>query len=71
MTKTLAAALFAATALTFVPAHAAEFDPMAPILAEAPDAATLDARCDGYVAEIERRMAALEAEPARPRSPAR
>jgi thimet oligopeptidase len=62
MTKTFAAALLAATTLSAMPALGAEFDPMGPVLAEAPDAATLNARCDGYVAEIERRIAALEAE---------
>jgi thimet oligopeptidase len=62
MTKTFVAALLAATTLSAVPAHAADFDPLAPVIAQAPDAATLKARCDGYVADIERRIAELEAE---------
>ena len=37
-------------------------DTMGPILAEAADAATLDAKCDRYVAEIETRRTALEGE---------
>jgi thimet oligopeptidase len=62
MTKTFAAALLAATTLS-APAHAAGvLDAMGPILAEAPDAATLDAKCDRYVGEIEARQAALESE---------
>ena len=36
-----------------------------PILADAPDAATLNRRCDAYVAEIDRRIAALEGEKGR------
>ena len=61
MRDTIATALFAATALAG-PANAQAVDAMGPILATAPDAATLNARCDAYVAEIERRQAALEAE---------
>jgi thimet oligopeptidase len=62
MRKTLAAALLAATTLSYPPARAADFDPLGPVLAEAADAATLKARCDGYVAEVERRIAEIEAE---------
>ena len=62
MRNTFAAALLAASTLSTIPSYAAGFDPMGPVLAEAPDAATLNARCDEYVAEVERRMAALEAE---------
>jgi len=61
MRNTLASALLAATALA-MPAHAAVRDTMGPILATAADAATLNAKCDAYVAEIERLQAALEAE---------
>lgn len=62
MNKLIAGGLLAATALA-TPAHAAGvLDTMGPILAEAPDAATLDAKCDSYVAAIEARQAALEGE---------
>ena len=61
MRMTFATALLAATALA-APAHAQAVDAMGPILATAPDAATLNAQCDSYVAEIERRKAALESE---------
>ncbi len=55
--------MLAATALYAAPAQAASvIDQMGPILATAPDAATLDAKCDQYAAEIERRFAELEAE---------
>ena len=37
-----------------------------PILADAPDAATLNARCDAYVTEIDRRISALESDAGRP-----
>src|SRR5688572_2126411 len=63
MRNTIAAALLAATTLSAVPAEAAGvLETMGPILAEAADAATLDAKCDKYVAEIEARQTALEAE---------
>lgn len=63
MTKTIAAALLAATALTSAsPAAADVLATMGPILAEAPDAATLDAKCDSYVAAVESRQQALERE---------
>ena len=63
MNKLIAGGLLAATALSTAPAHAAGvLDTMGPILAEAADAATLDAKCDKYVAEIEARQTALEAE---------
>ena len=61
MRKTFATALLAASALAG-PAHAQAVDAMGPILATAPDAATLNAQCDAYVSEIERRKAALENE---------
>jgi thimet oligopeptidase len=52
-----------AAALAGAPAQAAGvLDVMGPILSEAPDAATLDTKCDAYVAEIERLQGALEAE---------
>ncbi len=62
MTKTFAAALLAATTLSAMPARAEVLEAMGPILATAPDAATLTAKCDTIVAEIERRQAALEGE---------
>src|SRR3569832_2039233 len=63
MNKLIAGGLLAATALSTAPAHAAGvLDAMGPILAEAADAATLDAKCDKYVSEIESRQAALEGE---------
>ena len=55
MRHTIATALLAATALAG-PARAEAIDAMGPILATAPDAATLTAQCDSYVAEIERRQ---------------
>ena len=61
MRKTLAPALLAASTLA-TPAQAGEFDALWTFLATAPDAATLDAKCDSYVAEIERRRAELEGE---------
>ena len=63
MRKTIASALLAATTLTTAPAEAAGvLDAMGPILATAPDAATLDAKCDKYVGEIEARQKTLENE---------
>ncbi len=63
MRNTIAAALLAATTLSGTQANAASVvDTMGPILAEAADAATLDAKCDKYVAEIETRQRALEGE---------
>src|SRR5687768_3852578 len=62
MNKTIASALLAATALHGAPASAEVLDTMGPILATAPDAATLNAKCDGYVAAIEQRKTALEGE---------
>ena len=61
MRNTIAAALLAATALA-APARAEVLDTMGPILATAPDAATLGAKCDRYVAAIEQHKAALEGE---------
>jgi len=61
MPKTLAPALLAASALA-TPAQADVLATMGPILATAPDAATLDARCDTYIAAITERKAALERE---------
>ena len=62
MRNTIASALLAATALS-APASAAEvLDTMGPILATAPDAATLNTKCDAYVAAVEARKAALEGE---------
>ena len=63
MRTTIAAALLAGSALPSGPALAADLlGTMGSILAEAKDAAALDAKCDAYVAEIERRQAELEAE---------
>ena len=63
MNKLIAGGLLAATALSSAPAQAAGvLDAMGPILAEAANAATLDAKCDKYVSEIEARQAALEGE---------
>lgn len=61
MRNTLASALLAASALA-APARAEVLDTMGPILATAPDAATLTAKCDSYVAAIEQRKSALEGE---------
>jgi thimet oligopeptidase len=62
MNKLIAGGLLAATALTG-PANAADvLTTMGPILATAGDAATLNKKCDSYVAEIERRQHELEAE---------
>ena len=63
MNKLIAGGLLAATALSTSSAHAADvLDTMGPILATAADAATLDAKCDRYVSEIEARQQALEGE---------
>ncbi len=63
MPNTLVATLFAASALASASGRAADLmETMGPILAEAPDAATLTTKCDTYVAEIERRQAELAAE---------
>ncbi len=61
MRNSLASALLAATALA-APARAEVLDQMGPILATAPDAATLNAKCDALVATIEQRKSALEGE---------
>ena len=62
MRTPIAAALLAATMLS-VPAHAADvLDAMGPILANAPDAAAINAKCDSVVAAIQQRKTALEAE---------
>ena len=61
MRNTIASALLAATALAGT-ARAEVLDTMGPILATAPDVATLNAKCDSYISEVERRQAALEAE---------
>src|SRR5690606_21764408 len=61
MRNTIATALLAATALAG-PARADVLETMGPILATAPDAATLNAKCDRYVAAIERHKTALEGE---------
>src|SRR5688572_17550729 len=61
MRKTLAPALLAASALAS-PAQADVLATMGPILATAPDAATLDAQCDTYIAAISERKARLEGE---------
>ena len=61
MRNTIASALLAATVLAG-PARAEVLDTMGPILATAPDAATLNAKCDTYIAEVERLQAALEGE---------
>ena len=63
MRNSLAPALLAATALSAAPAHAADvLEAMGPILATAADAATLDAKCDSYLAAIGERKTALEGE---------
>ncbi|MEO6152135.1 MAG: M3 family metallopeptidase, partial [Croceibacterium sp.] len=63
MNKLIAGGLLAATSLSGGSAQAAElFATMGPILASAPDAATLTAQCDRYMAEIERRQVELESE---------
>ncbi|MXO58841.1 peptidase M3 [Altererythrobacter salegens] len=57
--------LLATTALSATPAMASEvsvLDTMGPILATAPDGATIDAKCDAYVAAITERKTALESE---------
>jgi thimet oligopeptidase len=61
MRNTIASALLGASTFA-VPAHAQVLETMGPILATAPDAATLTAKCDTYVGEIERRQATLEGE---------
>jgi thimet oligopeptidase len=61
MRSTIASALLAASALA-TPARAEVLDTMGPILATAPDAATLNSKCDVYVAAIEQRKSALEGE---------
>ncbi len=62
----LAGLLLAATVLTSSAAAAKDRDSvvdfMGPILAAAPDAATITAQCDRYVAEINRRVTELESE---------
>jgi thimet oligopeptidase len=63
MRNTSAAALLAATVLSGTPVKAADaIEIMGPILATAPDAATLDAKCDSYLTAIRERKAALESE---------
>ncbi|HTM96854.1 MAG TPA: M3 family metallopeptidase, partial [Croceibacterium sp.] len=66
MNKLIAGGLLAATtsvAGLSGTAHAASIlDTAGPILASAPDAATLDAKCDTYVSAIEARQKALEGE---------
>src|SRR5690242_13216551 len=59
----LGGALLAAAALTSAAAHAESINAfLGPILATAPDAATLDARCDKIAHEVERRQTELEGE---------
>ena len=59
----MAGALLAATALTGGSVSAAHLrGTMGDILATAPDAATLDRKCDVYINEITRRQAELEHE---------
>ena len=61
--STLAAPAAAMVHETNLPPTARDVDRFAgPILAEAKDAAALNARCDEYVAEIERRIVELESE---------
>ena len=63
MKSTITAAALAASALTPTLAHGETISRfMGPILATAKDAAAINAQCDRYIAEIERRKAALEAE---------
>ena len=63
MNKMLASGLLAASALSGHSASAAAvLDTMGPILAEAPDAATIEAKCARYVSEIERRHEELASE---------
>ena len=60
--RLIATALLAATMLS-APAHAADvLDAMGPILATAPDAATINAKCDSVLGAIQQRKSALEAE---------
>ena len=61
MRHPIASALLAASVLAG-PARAEVLDTMGPILAAAPDAATLNAKCDAYLAAIGQRKAALEGE---------
>src|SRR3569833_3163785 len=63
MRISLAGVLLAAPALTSTAAHAESINAiLGPILATAPDAATLNARCDKIANEIQRRQAELEGE---------
>lgn len=67
MTRRLATALLAATAMSATPSLAATTAQsvqaaMGPILATAPDAAAINAKCKTLTDEIARRQAALEAE---------
>jgi len=59
----LAGVLFAATALTSIPVQAENVDDfMGPIMAKAKSADEINAKCDKYINEIDRRMAELEGE---------
>jgi len=59
----LAGALLAATVLTSTAARAESVNAfLGPLLATAPDAATINSKCDRVVREIERRQAQLEGE---------
>ncbi|OYW46483.1 MAG: hypothetical protein B7Z08_05655 [Sphingomonadales bacterium 32-68-7] len=62
MNKMIAGGLLAASALSSGSAQAAVLEEMGPILATAADAATIDAKCDRYLAAIGERKAALESE---------
>lgn len=63
MRNMIVSGLLAATALAGAPAQAADvLGVMGPIIAEAPDAATLNQKCAAYVSEIEQRQAALAGE---------
>ncbi|MBN9505972.1 MAG: Zn-dependent oligopeptidase [Altererythrobacter sp.] len=63
MRNASAAALLAATILSGTPVKAADaIETMGQILATAPDAATIDAKCDSYVAAIRELKTALESE---------
>ncbi len=62
MNKLIAGGLLAASSLTGTANAATILDTAGPILATAPDAATINAKCDTYVSAIEARQKALESE---------
>lgn len=63
MNKRVATGLLMTTMLGAMPAHAANLlDTTGPILAQVEDASAIDAKCNAYMAEIERRQAELAGE---------